>query len=116
MTKTEILLSRILHQDRYPEPGSEAASLLTIDSLDVKELRNPAVFERFKGLLTDSLLSVFSKETAKKRVPRPSSPKLPNVESAFLALGRLLSGRLVFSARSNSLGFSSIPNYMLLSH
>ena len=60
-------INHLMDPATYPESGSEEASLLTLASEDMKELQNPSIFDRLKDLLTDSLLSILTKDAPKKR-------------------------------------------------
>jgi hypothetical protein len=61
------MLNHELDPVAHPDTGSEQASLITLDSDDMEELRKPSIFERFKSQLTDALYSTLSEEFSKKR-------------------------------------------------
>ena len=46
----------------YPDPGSEAASFITIDKADIDDLKDQAMFTRFLNVLPDSLIQRITRE------------------------------------------------------
>ena len=51
----------------FPLAGSEAASMISLDSIDREELSKPHVFDRLKSFLTHNFFSEFSDIISKKR-------------------------------------------------
>jgi hypothetical protein len=46
----------------YPQPGSEAASFITIDEADVKVLKDPSIFARLMAIMPDFLIFRITRE------------------------------------------------------
>jgi len=46
----------------YPQPGSEAASFVTIDEADMKDLKDPSIFARCMAIMPDFLLFRITRE------------------------------------------------------
>ena len=56
-----------LDPDTFPEPGSETASLITIDDTDVEDLKDPSMFSRFMAIMPDSLMQHITRENRRDR-------------------------------------------------
>ncbi|KAF8806492.1 hypothetical protein BYT27DRAFT_7101578, partial [Phlegmacium glaucopus] len=54
----------------YPEPGSETASFITIDDLDVKDLKDPSILARFLNTVPDYLLLRITRENRAEKEER----------------------------------------------
>ena len=54
----------------HPEPGSETASLITIDEADLTDLKDPSVLNRFLAVIPDSLLVRITRENRAEKEKR----------------------------------------------
>jgi len=54
----------------YPEPGSETASLITIDEEDINDLKDQTMFSKFISVLPNSLIQRITRENRHEREER----------------------------------------------
>src|ERR1700678_3773046 len=54
----------------YPEPGSETASLITIDKEDINDLKDQTMFSKFISVLPNSLIQRITRENRHEREER----------------------------------------------
>ena len=54
----------------HPVPGSEMASLITIDEADLTDLKDPSVLSRFLAVIPDSLLFRITRENRAEKEKR----------------------------------------------
>jgi hypothetical protein len=54
----------------YPQPGSEAASFITIDEADVKVLKDPSIFARLMAIMPDFLIFRITRENGADKEDR----------------------------------------------
>jgi len=74
----------------YPDPGSEAASFITIDKADIDDLKDQAMFTRFLNVLPDSLIQRITRENRhekeekekrrRDKISKPSSDEFREVK------------------------------------
>ena len=70
----------------YPDTGSEAASLITIDPVDIEDLKDQTMFARFLSVLPDSLIQRITRENRhekeeKEKRKRDEVPRIISDES-----------------------------------
>src|SRR5271155_2395876 len=51
----------------HPDPGSETASLITIDDVDMDDMKDPSMFSRFFNVLPDSLIQKITRENRRDK-------------------------------------------------
>ena len=59
-----------LDPDSYPDPGSENASFITIDEVDMKDLKDPSILARFMNVVPDFLLLRITREMRAEKEER----------------------------------------------
>ena len=54
----------------FPDPGSEAASFVTIDEADLEDLRDPSMFSQFLAVMPDLLIQRITRENRREKEER----------------------------------------------
>ena len=51
----------------FPDPGSEAASFVTINEADIEDLKNPSMLSRFLAVMPDLLIQRITRENRREK-------------------------------------------------
>src|ERR1700678_1130442 len=101
----------------HPEPGSETASLLTIDEEDINDLKDQTMFAKFLSVLSNSLIQRITRENRHEKEEREKRKRDDNSKThTDKSLGREVKHRCMDGDKAaeriigsqNSIEFSEI--------